>query len=369
MDKLIPIKTINVYKGFDLSDRLEEFQSIDLTINKNIKKILIIKWGGMGDLVMASGIMEDIALAFPDSDIDLNTRPQWAPLFDNDERFFTVWGSNNKALSSFVHAFKWIKKVIGNKYDLIIDLQTNDRSRIYLALLKFFQSHCVHIVGNHAVAPYTIYPKSSIKINNPFRMMQRTINSIGIKAQTFRPNLRVGDNARNSALQILKKNNLAAKAYCIFVCGSNVRGHLKRWGIKNFSELSLLIEQKYSLQVVLVGGLDDEKECMAISERNKTIINLCNKTSLPELNEIFNQASFIVANDTGPAHLASNTLTPMIVITGPTDPRRVKPLGGHIVAIQPEIECKNCYQKECNHHSCMIGLLPEEVLKCIGGIV
>ena len=111
MDKLIPIKTINIYKGVDLSDRLEEFQSIDLTINKNIKKILIIKWGGMGDLVMASGIMEDIAQAFPDSDIDLNTRPQWAPLFDNDKRFYKVWGSNNKALNAFVHAFKWIKKV------------------------------------------------------------------------------------------------------------------------------------------------------------------------------------------------------------------------------------------------------------------
>ena len=107
----------------------------------------------------------------------------------------------------------------------------------------------------------------------------------------------------------------------------------------------VMVENKYKIPVVLIGGTDDKEECLAISKGNKNIVNLCNKTSLTELIEIFNQASFIVANDTGPAHLASTTLTPMIVITGPTDPKKVKPLGGQILAIQPEITCKNCYKK------------------------
>ena len=54
MGKLIPIQIINKYKDVNLFDRIEDFKSIDLANNKNIKKILIIKWGGMGDLVMAS---------------------------------------------------------------------------------------------------------------------------------------------------------------------------------------------------------------------------------------------------------------------------------------------------------------------------
>ena len=369
MSKLIPIQIINKYKDVNLFDRLEDFKSIDLANNKNIKKILIIKWGGMGDLVMASGVMEDIIYSFPHRIIDLNTRPQWQPLFEDDKRFNKVWGSNNKSLGTFIHLCKWLKFVISQKYDLIIDLQTNDRTRIYLSLLKFFQKKSMQIIGNHAVFPYTIKPRLSVKIHNPLQMMQRTINTIGIEARTFRPIINIGNAIKNSSLRIIKNNNLTAKSYCIFICGSNPRGHLKRWGIKNYTELSFLVENKYKIPVVLIGGTEDEEECLTISKGNKNIVNLCNKTSLTELIEIFNQASFIVSNDTGPAHLASTTLTPMIVITGPTDPKKVKPLGGQILAIQPEITCKNCYKKECSHHSCMIGLSPNEVINSIGEVL
>ena len=55
-------------------------------------------------------------------------------------------------------------------------------------------------------------------------MMQRTINSIGIKTQTFRPNLRVGDNVRNSALQILKKIILRLKLIVFLFVAVILRG-------------------------------------------------------------------------------------------------------------------------------------------------
>ncbi|MBK8536192.1 MAG: hypothetical protein IPL59_14315 [Candidatus Competibacteraceae bacterium] len=38
-------------------------------------------------------------------------------------------------------------------------------------------------------------------------------------------------------------------------------------------------------------------------------------------------ACFIVANDTGTAHLAAATATPMTVLCGPTDPRRGQTTG------------------------------------------
>ena len=56
--------------NFNNKNGIKKFQTINLT-KKNIKKILIIKWGGMGDIILSTGIMHDIRMSFPKSEIHL----------------------------------------------------------------------------------------------------------------------------------------------------------------------------------------------------------------------------------------------------------------------------------------------------------
>jgi heptosyltransferase-2 len=72
--------------------------------------------------------------------------------------------------------------------------------------------------------------------------------------------------------------------------------------------------------------------------------------------------NFVVGNDTGTAHVAAASGTPMVVICGPTDPRRVKPLGREVVTMQADLPCINCYFFSCDHHSCMRLITPKDVL-------
>ena len=65
MSALIPIKSIQKYYNQENPYGLNDFQSIDLTKDIKIKKILILKWGGMGDVILASAIIEDIFISFP----------------------------------------------------------------------------------------------------------------------------------------------------------------------------------------------------------------------------------------------------------------------------------------------------------------
>ena len=363
------VKKNNSYKIFhDQKNNYgkKEYQSIDLK-NKLIKKILIIKWGGMGDVVISTAIIEDILMTFPNAKVDINTLPQWQIIFKNHLGINNVWGSNNKkGLNTFIHLFKWVKIVKTENYDLIIDLQTNDRSRIYLSILKLLSKNTKYMIGNHAVKPYSIIPKSRIKITNPFQMMQRTINSIGIKSNTLSPKIYTSKNDTTASKIILKENYLKKNNFVVLICGSNIRGKNKRWGVKNFSDLAALIKKKLKYKVVLIGGPDDTDECLSISDNDNAIINLCNKTNLIQLIEIFSNSKFIISNDTGTAHLASSTKTPIIVITGPTDPKKVKPVGKKCLAIQANIKDRDtCYAKTCSHRSCMYGITPANVLNNI----
>ena len=66
-------------------------------------------------------------------------------------------------------------------------------------------------------------------------------------------------------------------------------------------------------------------------------------------------------NDTGTAHVVAATARAMLVLCGPTDPRRVKPLGAGVATMQADLPCINCYRKHCVHHACMRALTPGHV--------
>ena len=49
------------------------------------------QWSAMGDVIIATALFEDIARAFPDREIHLNTLPAWQELFAQDSRFQHVF--------------------------------------------------------------------------------------------------------------------------------------------------------------------------------------------------------------------------------------------------------------------------------------
>ena len=49
----------------------------DLPANPAIRRILVLKWSAMGDVIIATALFEDIARAFPDREIHLNTLVPW----------------------------------------------------------------------------------------------------------------------------------------------------------------------------------------------------------------------------------------------------------------------------------------------------
>ena len=108
----------------------------DLPADSTIRRILIVKWSAMGDLIIATALFEDIVRAFPDREIHLDTQPAWQPLFAHDRRFQKVltvdWRDRRRRLYQMG---TWLRQVWAGNYDLVIDLQCNDRSRLLLSLL------------------------------------------------------------------------------------------------------------------------------------------------------------------------------------------------------------------------------------------
>lgn len=337
----------------------------------DIRRILVIKWGGMGDVVMSTAIMQDIFEAFPGREIHLNAMAPWDSLFAHDPRFSRVWSIDlRKREKGLKGAWRWLHEARAGRYDLIVDLQSNDRSRLLLTALLAMGCGPRYRIGNMPVFPYNIRQPAPPRTTHIFQRMRAALLAGGIPARTDRPVLHIADEDRRRAEEILRSHDLLDRTYAIFLPGSHAAGITKRWGVDRYSQLAGLLKDHDLQCVVLVGGPDETEECAAIAAQcGEFVVNLCGKTRLLELPPVYERAKFIIANDTGTAHLAAASRRPMLVICGPTDPRRIKPIGPHVVAIQADLPCKNCYRKTCDHHSCMKAITPKLVQEKISGML
>lgn len=342
------------------------FVRADLPADPAIRRILVIKWSAMGDVMIATALFEDIAQAFAGREIHLNTLPAWEKLFADDTRFRRVFAIDLRGSAQPLTAvWQWLRQVRQARYDLIIDLQSNDRSRLLLSLLQLSGARVPYRIGINRRWPYNLVPETEFPRSTPIlTRMRAALKAGGIAATTARPVLRVPEQHRRRARQLLAAHRLRPQRYAIFLPGCSAGGQLKRWGAPRYAALAERLYRQGMDRIVLIGGPDEIEECRQIAERcGPWLVNLCGHTAILDIPPLCESARLIVSNDTGTAHLAAISTTPMAVICGPTDPVRVKPLGENVTALQADLPCVNCYLKTCSHHSCMKLITPERVLE------
>jgi ADP-heptose:LPS heptosyltransferase len=91
-------------------------------------------------------------------------------------------------------------------------------------------------------------------------------------------------------------------------------------------------------------------------------VNLVGKTDLRQLVALLERAALVIANDSGPTHIAAALGRPLVTPYGPTNPVRTGPHGRDDSVIRLDIACSPCYSRKCSHTSCLNWLGIDPVL-------
>lgn len=330
-----------------------------------IRRILIIKWSALGDVVITSALMEDIARAFPHAEIHLNTQPNCVSLFKADPRFTEVFAIDvRKKGARWSNAVAWVRRVRAGRYDLLIDFQRSDHSRFLLALLWISGGSPRYRLGNRGGFPYTHQPENRDPQAHAFVMMRSVLESVGIPARTPHPVFHPAPEQIERVKALRDEYGLEDGRYVVLLPGSHAAGQLKRWGVPRYIELAQLLHAQGMRKIALIGGPDEVEDCAQIAASGDFVVNLNGRLELLQIASLCEGATAIIGNDTGTAHFASAAGRPLLVLCGPTDPRRVKPIGALTFAVQADLPCISCYAKVCSnpdHHACMKAITPEWV--------
>jgi ADP-heptose:LPS heptosyltransferase len=141
--------------------------------------------------------------------------------------------------------------------------------------------------------------------------------------------------------------------------------------VDRFGRLARRLQERGMSPVVVVGP-GEEQLAEDVAAVTGTVLPVVGSDlDVAALGGVVSRLDALVANDSGPMHLAALFGTPVVALFGPSDPRRTAPLGtGHEV-VSRNLECSPCTSHRCalGHHECMRDISVDEVERAVSRIL
>lgn len=329
-----------------------------------IKKILLIKLRGIGDVVCSTIVLDNLRDEFPNAQIDFLTEKPSSFGLRGLNQIDNVLIFDKKKLKNIIKLAWIIRKT---NYDLVFDFFCNPSS-----------------------AQITFFSGAKYRIGFPLRGRKYAYNFYGPEERSTWHNAilhlkvleKFGLNTIHRTLHFsLDKNSvLFAEKYFNetftnndFVVGICPTGSWasKKCDAEKFAEIAELVIKKYNATILILWGKGDEIDGEKLFGLLKDKSVYAPETSILEMSALISKCNFLIANDSGPMHIATALGTPVLSIHGPTAPELQGPFGEkHEWINLPELECIVCNLLECTkNHECFLNLSNEKIMQKIESLV
>ncbi len=310
---------------------------------------LVIQTAFIGDVILATPVIEKIHRFYPCAKIDILIRQGNETLFENHPFIHEILILNKKKQKLF-NLYKTIKRIREKRYDHVINLHRFLSSGIITALSGAsktwgFNKNPVSFLFDH-VAQHEIH--DNIK---PVHEAERNLSVIkDLTDHAFTRPALYPSNTDHKAIQ--------HPGQYISIAPASV-WHTKQLPPAKWIELINYIGKSY--KTYLIGGSDDQELCEYIKEHVHTNIeNMAGKTSFLQTAVLMQNARMNFVNDSAPLHLASAVNAPVTAVFCSTIPAfGFTPLSDHSFIIETDntLACRPCGihgHKECplGHFQC-----------------
>ncbi|MDH3977027.1 MAG: glycosyltransferase family 9 protein [Gammaproteobacteria bacterium] len=159
------------------------------------------------------------------------------------------------------------------------------------------------------------------------------IEHIGITPGELRWDIPIPDEARAYARGVCAGQR---PAFVISPCSSQRFRNFRNWDVARYIKLGNELINRHGGKIILTGGPSDlEKQYgeAIVDGIGIPAINLIGKTTLKELIALIECADVVICPDSGPAHMATATSTPVVGLYATSNRHRTGPyLSQHLVA-------------------------------------
>ena len=270
------------------------------------EKILIIKLGALGDVMMNTGLIRMVVERHPGAEFTLMTHASIVPLMRQSGWFSDFIVDNRRG-----YGFAELKRICWTelaqrKWDVIYDLQSSHRTlKVYYPIVRFLTRHPLvwGVTTPEYPLPHGIILRRT-PAKRPFSWGHMTEVRFDITPPSADISFCHGEH---------KNFMLLPERYILIIPGCSPTNPEKRWPAERYRLVSEYFGAK-GLKSVILGTLAEEAEITTIAKGNPYAINFMNKASLADIPDLARGAEIVIGNDTGPSHMARLAGAKMVML-------------------------------------------------------
>ena len=360
-------------------------------------RIALIKPSALGDIVHSLPVLHALRVKYSSAHITWVVNRSYAALLDGHPDLSEVLPFDRRG--GALTFFKLAHELFRRRFDLVVDLQGLLRTGVMTAVTLAPRRVGLASAREGSRLAYSDLISCDLDEHAVDRYW-RVAEALGVGDLPKRFHIPISDDARAWALDTLHR---LPRPW--LVLGVGARWVTKRWPAAHFAELVWRVQRKYGGAAIFIGAADETPIALDVmnrmagltpsppgfaggegwgegvestrarpgpltptlspakpGERGKIFwpLDLTGRTTLPQLAAILLLADAVMANDTGPAHLAAALGRPVVAPYTCTKVRRHGPYG-QTGGVESRVWCQGSYIKTCPRMDCMTELTPDRL--------
>jgi len=273
-----------------------------------MSNILIIKHGSLGDIAQACGAIQDISEYHKEDEVHLLTTKPYFDLFEKNPHISNVILDKRLPRLNLIYLYSLMKSIKKYKFTKVYDLQNSSRTAFYKRIL--FPKATKDTWSSTQTTLTEGTTKEDFDKDSVLSRFDHQLKSSGIITKhTLSP-----DFSWSISDISLIKNYHQLKNYIILFPFCSPHLTSKKWPYYN--DLISMINEKLEnrFKVVIAPGPNEIKDAANINAL--CVLDNGKALDISQLAALIKDSSFVVSNDTGPAHMTAHLGSKGIALFG-----------------------------------------------------
>jgi ADP-heptose:LPS heptosyltransferase len=273
-----------------------------------MSNILIIKHGSLGDIAQASGAIQDIFENHKNDQIYLLTTKPYVELFRKNPFIHGVILDKRLPRYNLIYLYFLMKEIKKHNFSKVFDLQNSSRTNFYKNILFPKAGRDVWSSSNTTLPEDN--NKEEFDKNSVLERFDYQLKESGLKTlNTLRPDFTWASTNISEIKSFYKLDK-----YIVLFPFCSPHLSVKKW--PHYNDLIKLILNKFGeeYKVVTAPGpseINDAKNINALA-----LLDNGRSLDISQLTSLIKDSSFVIANDTGPAHITAHVGTKGLSLFG-----------------------------------------------------
>jgi heptosyltransferase-2 len=344
-------------------------------------KVLVIRLSSLGDVVLTTPALDSLRKSRPEAFVSYLSKPGTAALLQGHPSLNEAWPMDTRGeYKGLGGILRMAARIRGAKFDAVLDLHGNLRSRVLSALSGARVFRVKNDAFKRRMKVWMRHWKLQDSPPVALRAQQVVARLLGeaSPSQAAPSSLKVASGAQAWAANFLNKAGWK-EGQPLLAISPGAAWATKRWSPESFAEVLGNLAGQAGLRVLFIGDARDAAlaaEIMALRPRAaESCIVAAGKTDLQQLAALLARCRALLSNDSGPMHVATALGVPVVALFGPTvEAFGFFPEGPRDRVLQKDLACRPCSvhgTERCplGTHECMKSILPAEVLAALNEVL